>query len=921
MTSVVQYAVLGVGVGAIYTLLVQGLVAIYAGSRVLNLAHGAYAMIGAYVYYQLRVLEEWSTGPAVAGAILFTAAIGGLTYQLIMRPLREASGLSKVAATLGILLTIQSSISLIFGVDPVFIPSQFSTPGYDVAGVFVPGDRAWLLGIALAVTGTCWGVARFTRVGLAMRASAENGRAAAALGWSSDRIATMSWAFGAGLAGLAGALIAPIVAPSPERMPLFVIPALAAGLVGGFVSYWWALVGALGIGIIEAEAAKWIDLHGAPWSVSFFVIVVVLLVRGRGLPVRGQVAERLPGVGSGVVRWRWILPAVGLGCYLYLAVFPLGLIGALTGTFATAIIMLSVVVLLGFTGQLSFEQMAMAGLGAAVAGQLVHHFDVPFGLAMVAAVCAAVPFGVAFAIPALRTRGINLAVVTLGLGAVVSNMVLTRPDVGGPAGVLEVSRPTLLGLEIDPIFHPERYGLIVLLAFVICAIAVANIRRGKAGSALIAVRANERAAAALGIDVLGTKLYAFVVGATLAAIGGVLYGFSFPVISLNDFTPYTSILVVTFAVIGGVGFVLGPLIGGTFVAAGFGGWLLERFWSGADEGSLWIALAGGISVVLLLILHPDGAVTVWADAYHKFNRLWRSLRRLPPASPNAPVLLGDVQVVRSRKATLEVRDLVVRFGGVTAVDSVSLSVRSGEIVGLIGPNGAGKTVLIDTITGFTRPSGGELLLDERRINDLSVHQRVACGISRSFQSLELFEDSTLFENLCVASDPRETWRYYGDIVRPGHRPLSASAVAAVGEFGLESQLPTRVSDLSYGHRRLGAIARSIAVNPSILLLDEPAAGLSSTETAELAKTLSRLVREWGIGILVVEHEMAFVMSLCDRVVVLDFGKHIAEGTPAEVQCDPVVIAAYLGDPDPDGLDSTLSANKQEEELHAHNPTV
>jgi len=247
--------------------------------------------------------------------------------------------------------------------------------------------------------------------------------------------------------------------------------------------------------------------------------------------------------------------------------------------------------------------------------------------------------------------------------------------------------------------------------------------------------------------------------------------------------------------------------------------------------------------------------------------------------------------------TLEVRDLAVRFGGVVALDGLSLTVKPGEIVGLIGPNGAGKTTAIDAITGFVRPSRGEVLLDNVPIGRWPTHKRVLAGVGRSFQSLELFEESSVHENLRVASDKHTMAGYFTDIVYPSHAPLASAAVAAVAEFELKDEIDQRVSEISYGRRRLTAIARTLAVEPSVLLLDEPAAGLGSRETEELMLGVRRLASDWGMAILVIEHDMSFVMGVCDRIVVLDFGKQIASGTPKEIRNDPLVIAAYLGEPE------------------------
>jgi sulfate-transporting ATPase len=553
---------------------------------------------------------------------------------------------------------------------------------------------------------------------------------------------------------------------------------------------------------------------------------------------------------------------------------------------------MSIVVLTGYTGQLSLAQYAMAGFGAWVAGRLVASQGLPFWLGLIIGVIAAVPLGVAFALPAVRTRGINLAVVTLGLGTALQLILFDNQNYTGGVSGTQVSSVRLFGWDITATSHPTRYGLFTLVCFVLCALAVANVRRGRSGRRLIAVRTNERAAAALGISVRGAKLYAFGLAAAIAAEGGILLAFQSTAISYDQFDNFTSIIDVGLAVIGGLGYLMGPIVGAALADGGFWTQVFNELGSGIAK---YITLISGVMLILLLIANPDGVVsaTIYQVGWVR-DRLGRRFPKMRRRAPK-PRVLPAPRYSRVVSRTLTAEGVTVRYGGTTAVNDVSLTVKSGQILGLIGPNGAGKTSFIDAVTGFTTMRAGSLTLDSEDITRWPAVRRARAGLARSFQSLELFEDSTVIDNLRAASESRDFISYLRDLVYPAMPPLPGEVVTAIHEFGFEQDLDRVVEDLPYGKRRLLAIARAVASHPSVLLLDEPAAGLGEVETAELAHLVRRLADDWGMAILLVEHDMNFVMSVCDEIVVLDFGCKISAGTPNAVRSDSMVIAAYLGE--------------------------
>src|SRR3984957_13281137 len=570
MTDVFRFSVLSLGAGGLYALAAIGLVLVYRGSGVINFAQAAMGMAGAYVYYEAHVLHGLPALAALALALAGSAALGAVFHLLVMRRLREASDLVKVVATLALLVVLQGVAAIRYGELPRVVPSMLPTGPVKIFGASVGADRIWIFILVIVLTTGLWFVYKFTTFGVATTAVAESPRAAAALGVSPTVIAAANWAVGAALGGLAVTLLAPITGLGSSNLTCMLIPVLAAAVVGRFSSFPLTTLAGLLIGIAQSLVTLYVTAPGWGTAVPFIFVTVYLIARGRAVAGKDERFARMPALGTGKLAPGLIAVGAGAALVCIWWAFPLTWVTALQVELVVVIVLLSFVVVTGLAGQVSLAQMGFAGVGALIASWLAAGQGWPFELALLAGVLAAVPVGVVIGLAGIRTRGVSLAIVTLGLAVSLEAVVFDNPQYTGGITGWQETNLTFFGISVSPSAYPARYATLSLIVVVLVGLAVANLRRGRAGRRLIAVRTNERAAASLGVSVPYSKLYAFAVGAGIAGVAGSLLAFQYHNVSYTGYDPLSSVNSVVQLVIGGLGFIGGAFITGQNAVNGVG---------------------------------------------------------------------------------------------------------------------------------------------------------------------------------------------------------------------------------------------------------------------------------------------------------------------------------------------------------------
>jgi ABC-type branched-subunit amino acid transport system ATPase component/ABC-type branched-subunit amino acid transport system permease subunit len=568
-----------------------------------------------------------------------------------------------------------------------------------------------------------------------------------------------------------------------------------------------------------------------------------------------------------------------------------------------SMIMLSLVVLIGLVGQISLAQAAIAGTAGFALSKFSSVSGLNFPLGLILSVLVSIVVGVVVGIPALRIRGTQLAVVTLASGLALEKFVFRNSSFVSPSGSL-ISKPTIFGLDLG--VREGRniarlsFGILVVIFVTLACIMVTNLIRSGTGRRMLAVRSNERAAAAVGVSVSATKLLAFAVASGLAGMGGCFIGYSRGQLSAESFSVFTSLTFLAFAYLGGITSVGGALVAGLSAPLGLMFVVMDR---NVDLGQSY-ALLAGVGLVTTAIFNPQGVAGKTAEGFAESRqRKLAKSGKAPKEQEKHQDIVQQLSVDYSPQprpdfdaadTVLEISGLTVKYGGLVALNDANLSVRQGEIVGLIGPNGGGKTTFIDAVTGFTSAQG-EVVFKDHSLSGLSPHIIARRGLRRTWQSVELFSDISIADNLLVAIEGSTIRGTLRDLVFPVQNKRERDVSRALAAVGLNVSVKTETSELSLGQQKLLGVARALVAEPTLLMLDEPAAGLSSSETVALGRQIVD-ISQTGVSILLVDHDMDLVLEVCDRIFVLDFGRIIASGTPAEIRANPAVIEAYLGAP-------------------------
>jgi ABC-type branched-subunit amino acid transport system ATPase component/ABC-type branched-subunit amino acid transport system permease subunit len=915
--------ILGTITGLTYALIAVGITLVYRTSRVLNFATGEMGALPAVLIPILVINNNWPYWLALPLALLGALMLSVATEAFVIRPLSRGPRLTMLVATIG-LAQVFFGLNLLIPRGGELTGKAFPVP-FDwrvTVGSLVlgPGQLLIIFVAPVCILALTWYL-NHSPLGRASRAAAENADAAQLAGVPTGRVSMTIWGIAGLLAGI-GAILAGGTRPltlSVALGPALLLRALGASMIGGLRSIWGSFAGGVGIGIVEALIIWNYPVGGVLEVVLAALIMVSMLIRpGLGRGPRGAdssgwsltatIRPLVPAISRQtrvrLVRWLTMLGLLAIAVAAPLFVRPSNQV-VLTDIVLTAMMCLSLVVLTGYAGHVSLGQFAFVGIGAAAGGRLyqlgVPHLPAAALVTLLGALLAAV-----VGLPALRMRGLFLSVATLGLALATSSWLLYQSwfvHVDDQTGTsMQLPRPEFLGID----FNEERpYYWLCLAVAVVTAWIVYRIRHTSMGRAMIAVRENELSAASMAQSPRRVKLSAFALSGAIASLAGFLYGGLLINFSSNPserFGPGESLSLVVTAVFGGITSVTGAVLGSLWIVG------IPRL-----LGRDYALFSSGFAVVAILLMLPGGLATVVFRLRDRaVDRLLRDRR--PAAAAVVEPLRPTVQRVEATAsehepapaggtasigpAPIEASDVSVRFGGLMALDCVSISARKGEILGLMGPNGAGKTTLFDVLGGNIRADAGRVGYGGRDISDLPPHRRARLGLGRTYQQARLFGELTTAESVAISLQRHRAWFVPNcgplPMSQRTERRLRGEACQILERLEIADYADRPVAQLPTGIRRVAELACVIALEPDVLLLDEPTAGFTPRETASFLAVVHEVRDFLDATIVMIDHDIHVMRDLVGRLYVLAAGQVIAEGPPSVLETDEAVRDVYTG---------------------------
>ncbi|MBM3673122.1 MAG: ATP-binding cassette domain-containing protein [Actinobacteria bacterium] len=904
----------GVVRGMVYGLVALGLVLIFRASGVVNFAQGQIGAFGASamaVLFANEGLPYYVTFPL---AIFTGVLLGALTELLVVRRLFNQPRLLLFVATIGV---SQVVLFLQLQLPTIDRDVAFPTPItniWTIGNLSVRGEHLVVLVVVPALVGVLAFLLQRTRFGLAVRTAADRPANASLSGIRVKAVSTQVWAIAGALAALTALIAGPVLNQRTSEVsvalgPDLLLRGLAAALVGGMVSFPLALVGGVVIGVVEMLVL--INNPSTPGTdtlVMFVLLVVLVLLRARAQGRDESAWSLAPRSRAGATellrhpmargtRYLSVATLLALGLVLPQLVTEPSRLNEYAYILVFLMVAVSATILTGWAGQISLGQFAFVAIGA--------YFTAYYGqsLGFVPSIALGVVWGVGVAvvigIPALRVRGLYLAIITLGFALAVSNYVILLPRFNtsftGFGSRLEPPIIKIPGIgEWDLASDKQAYYYLCFICLLGVILLVSHLRRTGIGRSLLAVRDNDQNAAAYTVSPTRMKLVAFAVSGGIAAFAGGLFAARNSTMIPDFFTPGESIRVLAVSVVGGLSSVTGAVLG-TLVIVG-----LPIVFNDTPQLRLF---GSGIGMLILLLYLPGGLVSVVDSARHQLLAL---LARRTGWTPRAGRATDGVARLSTRSARpevdaaapLRIDDVKVRFGGLLAVGGASLEVRPREVVGLIGTNGAGKTTLMNAVSGFVRATG-HVEVFGTAIDAMPAHRRARHGMGRAFQNARIFGGLTVRETIMVALEARQRSLLLPSMLALPPSPIverhkRSQADEIIAYLGLGRYADTLVAELSTGTRRIVELGALLALDTRLMLLDEPTAGVAQRETEAFGPLIKTIQQELGSAVLIIEHDMPMVMSISDRIYCLEAGAVIAQGSPAEVRANPAVIASYLG---------------------------